>query len=132
VTTLVAAVIVPTVEAYTPPAIARTSSPVPSCGVASAASAPSAARTTPSRFAPDASVKTTCADPDAGFVRLTVARATAYAYCVLTVSCSESPEARLMTANVAETPMLPAAAASNVAASSTARAEVAVMVPTTW
>lgn len=51
---------------------------------------------------------------------------------VRTVSCNESPDASEMTANVALTPMLPAADASDVIASSTDRDAVAVIVPTVW
>jgi hypothetical protein len=49
-------------------------------------------------------------------------------YCVLAVRSSESPLERLMTGNVADTPMLPAELASNVPASSTARVAVAEIV----
>jgi hypothetical protein len=54
-----------------------------------------------------------------------------YVYWVLTVNWMLSPFARLTTANVALTPMLPTVEASNVAASSTDLAAVAVIVPTT-
>jgi hypothetical protein len=84
VTVVVAVVIAPDVLAYaTPATVSALPEPIvePPTGVSSASSA----TTTPSRFAPDASVKTTCAEPDAGFVRLTVALAT-YASSTLTIS----------------------------------------------
>lgn len=65
------------------------------------------------------------------WIRVHATAAAGYAKTVLIVYWMLSPDTRLITACVADTPMLPAEFASNVATSSTARVAVAAIVPTT-